>query len=154
MTCLRRSAGILALFVVSVAAASPAFAQAHSAAGRIKVVSGSAFIVRGGAALAARAGDTVFASDALRTGVGGSVGVTLKDDTRLSLGPNSEVRLERYVYAPGSGGVGMVLKFVRGVAAYVSGRMARLAPDSIRLETPAAIVGVRGTTLAIRVEEQ
>jgi hypothetical protein len=154
MTSLRRSAGILALFVVSLAAATPAFAQAHSAAGRVKVVSGSAFIVRGGDTLAARAGDTVFASDALRTGEGGSVGVTLKDDTRLSLGPNSEVRLERYVYAPGSGGLGMVLKFVRGVAAYVSGRMARLAPDSIRLETPAAIVGVRGTTLAIRVEEQ
>ncbi len=154
MTCLRRSAGILALFVVSLAAASPAFAQAPSPAGRIKVVSGSAFVVRGGETLAARTGEMVFASDALRTGDGGSVGVTLKDDTRLSLGPNSEVRLERYVYAPGSGGVGMVLKFVRGVAAYVSGRMARLAPDSIRLETPAAIVGVRGTTLAIRVEEQ
>jgi hypothetical protein len=46
----------------------------------------------------------------------------------------------------------MVLKFVRGVAAYVSGRIAKLAPDSIRLETPAAIVGVRGTTVAIRVE--
>lgn len=80
--------------------------------------------------------------------------MTLKDDTRLSLGPNSEVRLERYVYAPGNGGLGMVLKFVRGMAAYVSGRLARLAPESIRLETPAAIVGVRGTTLAIRVEEQ
>jgi hypothetical protein len=46
----------------------------------------------------------------------------------------------------------MVLKFVRGAAAYVSGRMAKLAPDSIRLETPAAIVGVRGTTVAVRVD--
>ena len=45
----------------------------------------------------------------------------------------------------------MVLKFVRGVAAYVSGRMAKLAPDAIRLETPSAIVGIRGTTLAIHV---
>jgi hypothetical protein len=45
-----------------------------------------------------------------------------------------------------------VLKFVRGVAVYVSGRIAKLAPDSIRLESPAAIIGVRGTTLAIRVE--
>ena len=154
MTSLRRSPGILAVFVISLAAASPAFAQALSPAGRIKVVSGSAFVLRGGQALAARAGDAVFASDSLRTGEGGSVGVSLKDDTRLSLGPNSEVRLERYVYEPGNGGVGMVLKFVRGVAAYVSGRMARLAPDSIRLETPAAIVGVRGTTVAVRVEEQ
>jgi len=48
----------------------------------------------------------------------------------------------------------LVLKFVQGAAAYVSGRIAKLAPDSIRLETPAAIVGVRGTSLAIRVQPQ
>ena len=42
----------------------------------------------------------------------------------------------------------MVLKFLRGAAVYVSGRMAKLAPDSIRLEAPSAIVGVRGTTVA------
>ncbi len=88
----------------------------------------------------------------LRTGADGKVGVTLKDDTRLALGPSSEVRLERFSYSPGTASLGMVLKFVRGVTAYVSGRLAKLAPDSIRLETPSAIVGVRGTTLAIRVE--
>jgi hypothetical protein len=151
MTSLRRSIGVLTLLL---AAATPALAQEQAAAGRIKVVSGAAFIVRGTEAIPARAGELVFAADGLRTGEAGSVGVTLRDDTRLSLGPNSEVRLERYVYAPGTGGLGMVLKFVRGVSAYVSGRLARLAPESIRLETPAAIVGVRGTTLAIRVEEQ
>jgi hypothetical protein len=149
MTSLRRSVGVLALLC---AAASPVMAQEQAAAGRIKIVTGSAFIVRGSETIPAKPGELVYAADGLRTGDGGSVGVTLKDDTRLSLGPNSEVRLERYVYAPGNGGLGMVLKFVRGVAAYVSGRMARLAPDSIRLETPAAIVGVRGTSLAIRVE--
>jgi len=130
------------------------FAQQPVAAGRIKVVTGSAFIVRGGGTVPARAGDEVFASDALQTGADGSLGVTLKDDTRVSLGPSSEVRLERYVYAPDSGALGMVLNFVKGMGAYISGRMAKMAPDSIRLETPAAIVGVRGTTLAIKVDEQ
>jgi hypothetical protein len=76
----------------------------------------------------------------------------LKDDTRVSLGPSSELQLQRFVYEPGSGNLGMVLQFVRGAAAYVSGRMAKLAPQSIRLETPAAIVGVRGTSVAIRVD--
>lgn len=150
MTSLRWSVGVLTLVF---AAATPALAQQQAAAGRIKVVSGSAFIVRENVAIPARPGELVFAADGLRTGADGAVGVTLKDDTRLSLGPSSEVRLERYVYAPGSGGLGMVLKFVRGVAAYVSGRIAKLAPDSIRLETPAAIVGVRGTTLGIRIEQ-
>jgi hypothetical protein len=34
----------------------------------------------------------------------------------------------------------------------VAGRIAKLAPDAVRLETPAAIVGVRGTSLVIRVQ--
>ena len=99
----------------------------------------------------ARAGQVVFEADSLRTGADGRLGITLKDDTRVSLGPGSEVRLDRFVYAPADGRLGFVLKVVRGVVAYVSGRIAKLSPDSIRLETPAAIVGVRGTTLAIRV---
>jgi hypothetical protein len=133
-------------------AATPLQAEQPAPAGRVKTVSGSAFIVRQSGTVPARAGDPVFASDALRTAADGTVGVTLQDDTRISLGPSSEVRLERYVYAPGEGGLGMVLNFVRGVSAYVSGRMAKLAPNSIRLETPGAIVGVRGTTVAVRVD--
>jgi hypothetical protein len=140
---------VLAGLLLSV---STAGAQEPVAAGRIRVVTGTAFIVRGNGTVAARLGEAVFASDALRTGADGTVGVTLKDDTRLSLGPSSEVRIERYVYAPDTGALGMVLNFVRGVAAYVSGHMAKLSPDSIRLETPAAIVGVRGTTVAVKVE--
>ena len=133
-------------------AAAPAFAQQPpSAAGRIKVASGAVFIVRAGALVPAQAGQEVFESDGLKTGADGRVGVTLKDDTRLSLGPASEVHLDRFVFAPADGQMGLVLKVVRGVMAYVSGRIAKLAPDSIRLETPAAVVGVRGTTLAIHV---
>ena len=131
------------------AAATPVSAQ--EPAGHVKTVSGAATIVRASGIMPAKPGDPVYASDTLRTGADGAVGVTMKDDTRLSLGPNSEVRVDRYVYAPGEGGLGMVLKFVRGAAVYVSGRIAKLAPDSIRLEAPSAIVGVRGTTVAIQV---
>ena len=140
--------GALALMV-----ATSAFAQQpQSEAGRIKVASGSAFIVRAGALVPAQAGQIVFEADGLRTGADGRVGITLKDDTRVSIGPGSEVRLDRFVFAPADGRMALVLKVVRGVMAYVSGRIAKLAPDSIRLETPAAVVGVRGTTLALRVE--
>lgn len=135
-----------------VVAAAPAFAQQpQTSAGRIKIASGSAFIVRAGAMVPAQAGQLVFEADSVRTGADGRLGITLRDDTRISLGPGSEVRVDRFVYAPAEGSMGMVLKVVRGVMAYVSGRIAKLSPDSIRLETPAAVVGVRGTTLALRV---
>jgi len=149
MTTLSRSVAALALVM---AFATPVLAQEPAPAGRVKLVSGSAFIVRGASTIPAQPGQVVYEADGLKTGPDGTLGLTLKDDTRLSLGPGSEVRLEKFLYTPGNGSLGMVLKFVRGVAAYVSGRMAKLAPDSIRLETPAAIVGVRGTSLAIRVE--
>jgi hypothetical protein len=141
----------LAGLAMVVATVTPVYAQAPAPAGHIKTVSGAATIVRDHGTVAAKAGDPIYATDTLRTGADGSVGVTLRDDTRLSLGPNSEVKVDRYVYEPGEGGLGMVLKFVRGAAVYVSGRMAKLAPDAIRLEAPSAIVGVRGTTVAIRV---
>jgi hypothetical protein len=150
MSSLRWSLGVLALVIAS---AVPVLAQQEgTGAGRIKTVSGVAFIVRNGAEVPAQAGQVVYESDSLRTGADGKIGVTLKDDTRLALGPGSEVKVERFAYAPGTASLGMVLKFVKGVTAYVSGRLAKLAPDSIRLETPSAIVGVRGTTLAIRVQ--
>lgn len=145
----RMCVGVLAL---ALAWSIPVSAQNPTAAGRLKVASGSALIVRQGTSIPAQTGEVVFESDALRTGADGRIGVTLKDDTRVSIWPNSELRLERFVYAPAEGGFALALKFVRGVAAYVSGRIAKLAPDAIRLKTPSAIVGVRGTSLAVRVE--
>jgi hypothetical protein len=63
------------------------------------------------------------------------------------------VRLNQFAYAPSEGKLALGLRLVRGVLAYASGKMAKLAPDAVRLETPAAIVGVRGTTLVIQAEE-
>ena len=148
MVSYRACAGFLIVVLLSTA---PVAAQTAVPAGHIKIAVGPAFIVRQNATVPAKPGDPVFATDTLRTQANGAIGVTLADDTRVSLGPDSEMRLERYVFAPADGALGMVLNFVRGVGAYVSGRMAKLAPDSVRLETPAAIVGVRGTTVAIKV---
>ena len=148
MASLRSIAGavVVVMFPVWASAADPA------AAGRIKVVSGSVFIVRAAGTIQATAGQELFEADTLRTGADGRVGITLNDDTRISLGPGSEARLDQFVYAPAERRGGLVLKVVRGLIAYVSGRIAKLSPDAVKLETPNAIVGVRGTTLVLRVD--
>jgi len=145
---LRSIAGavVVVMFPVWASAADPA------AAGRIKVVSGPVFIVRAAGTIQATAGQALFEADTLRTGADGRVGITLNDDTRISLGPGSEARLDQFVYAPADKRGSLVLKVVRGLIAYVSGRIAKLSPDGVKLETPNAIVGVRGTTLVLRVD--
>ena len=96
---------ILRLWVVACAcitAAAPAFAQQPTPAGRIKVVSGDAVIVRGASTVPAQNGVAVYQSDSLRTGKDGRVGITLSDDTQVSIGPGSEVKLDSFVYDPGA----------------------------------------------------
>ncbi len=144
------------IIVLAIGAAVPLEGQAQEppAVGRIKVASGAAFIVRQNLSIPATAGQVVFRADGLRTGANGRLGITLKDDTRVSLGPDSEARIDQFVYAPSEGRLSFVFSLARGVAAYVSGQIAKLAPDAVRLETPAAIVGVRGTSVALHYAPQ
>src|SRR5512138_1633227 len=137
---------IVGVFALAALGTAPVFAQEPQAAGRIKVTSGTVYVVRGGAQVPVQAGQIVYQADVIRTGADGRIGMTLKDDTRVSLGPGSEVHLERFSYAPAEGQLALALKVIRGAVAYVSGHIAKLAPDAVRIETPSAILGVRGTT--------
>ena len=133
-----------------VAGSAQAQSQAQEApAGFVKVVTGSAAAERNGERRTLKAGDPIFQADTLRTAADGHLGVTLKDETRLSLGPNTDVTLATFAWAPAEQRFGLVLRVARGLLEYISGRLAKLAPDSIRIETPSSIVGVRGTHLLI-----
>lgn len=138
---------LLSMPIVAVAAQASA-----PVAGRVKSVVGSASIVRDGESMAAAIGMEVFASDRLRTGSDGRLALTLKDDTRLSLGPDTEVSLEEFAFAPADGRLSMVLRMVKGALSYISGRIARLSPSSVRIETPSSVIAVRGTHVLVRVE--
>jgi len=138
----------VALLLV-LAGTSPLAAQTAAPAGRVKVVAGAAFVIHEGRQLPATVGTPVFEQDSVATGADGRVGVTLRDDTRLSTGPQTTIEISRFVYAQSDSQFAFVLKVVRGVVAYVSGRIAKLSPDAVRLETPSAIIGVRGTRLVI-----
>lgn len=125
---------------------------ATSSVGLVKVVVGTAVVQRGDQTLPARPGLLLMEGDLLRTGADGRLGVVLRDDTRVSLGPETEIRIDRFVFAPAQGHLALILKMAHGVAAYVSGRIAKLDPDAVRVETPVAIVGVRGTKFAVKLE--
>lgn len=125
-------------------------AQTPAPAGRVKVATGTAAIVRGGQTVPAVPGAEVFESDVLRTGADGTLSVMLKDESRVALGASSELALTRFAYAPNDAQLGLGLRLARGVLSYVSGLIAKLAPEAVKLETPTSIVGVRGTHLLVR----
>jgi hypothetical protein len=146
----RRGAAIVALAMAGVAlVASAAIAQD---VGRVKTVKGTVYVERQGQRELALVGTAVRQADIVVTGPDGAVGVTLADDTLLSAGPNSVLAIERFVYEanqPGS----LEAALSKGTLAVVSGRIAKQAPDAMRVKTPAAILGVRGTEFVVRASD-
>jgi hypothetical protein len=122
--------------------------------GTLQRVSGTAAVVRQDQILAAKAGLEIQANDILRTGSDGSIGVVFHDDTLLSLGPGSVLAIDEFVYAPRQGKLSLIFRMMKGTAVYLSGLIAKLAPDSVLFVTPSASVGVRGTKFAVKVEER
>ena len=127
----------LMVLVLCGSAAAPARPETD-VVGSVKSVEGECHVVRSGAALPVAAGERLYLRDTLVTGNHGKLGAILRDDTVLSLGPGTEIRVEEFVFEPARGQLGMVLNMLRGVASYISGQIAKLAPDSVRFETPLA----------------
>ena len=144
-----RARGLLLLGLGMMCAALWAGEAAAQDAGRVKTVKGTVYIERGGRREVALVGSGVRQADTLVTGPDGAVGITLADDTLLSAGPNSVLVIERFVYEanqPGS----VEAALTKGTLAVVSGRIAKQAPDAMRVKTPSAILGVRGTEFVVR----
>jgi hypothetical protein len=143
---------ILILIVCSLlTSASLSAAQDARSIGLVKTAHGDAYILRNGQRLAAQPGSGLVLGDVLSTGATGAMGVILRDDTLLSLGPSTETGLEQFTYESADQKSGMVLRVTRGLIGYISGKISKLAPGSVRIETPVATLGIRGTRLVARI---
>jgi hypothetical protein len=122
-------------------------------AGRVKVSKGEVQIERDGKRLPAPVGAMIQARDTVKTGPDGSVGITFQDNSLLSAGPNSELVIERFVFdsTTHKGEFDTALK--KGTLAVVSGKIVKQSPEAMRVKTPAAIMGVRGTEFVVKVDE-
>jgi len=121
--------------------------------GVVRTASGAATVTRGEKTLQAAPGLKIMAGDTLGTGRDGSLGVILRDDSSLSIGPDSRLVLRRFLFSPSEGTFGLVARITRGTMAYLSGQIGKLAPEKVRFETPTATIGIRGTRFAVKVEE-
>jgi hypothetical protein len=125
----------------------------EAAIGYVKTVSGEATVTTAGKSVKAESGTPVQLGSTLRTGAKGAMGVTFKDETVMSFGPNTELTVDEYLYAPSQGKLKMGSKLSKGSMNYVSGVIAKLQPDAVSVTTPTGTIGVRGTNFVVRVEE-
>ena len=89
--------------------------------------------------------------DIVKTDSDGSAALVFSDDTIITMGPQTELTVEDYLFEPLEGRLGFVAKILRGTISYLSGQIEKLSPGTVQLKTPAATIGVRGTHVLLKV---
>ncbi|HET7805484.1 MAG TPA: FecR family protein [Pseudolabrys sp.] len=133
---------IVALTLLSSFAGDHAAAQ--EAIGTVSRIQGAASGTHGGATRALTLNVPVILNETVRTGAAARLEVTFKDNTRLTLGENARLTLDRYVFNPAAGR-GTIRFRVVGALRFLSGQVSKLARSDVSVTTPAATIGIRGT---------
>ncbi|UUX50563.1 FecR domain-containing protein [Nisaea acidiphila] len=94
--------------------------------------------------------DPVELNERLRTPDGGALHVRFVDDTDLRLGSAAEILIDRFVFDPSNNAGALQAEMGKGVFRFISGRMAK---DGVRLGTPSAFIGIRGTDFIVDVRD-
>ena len=139
------------IVAAAVAMSLPAFA---ADVGLVKVSKGSVQIERNGAKMPAPVGAAVQASDVITTGADGSAGITFTDNSLVSVGPNSVFAIDKYSFDSTTHAGEFEGNLRKGRLAAISGKMVKQSPESMKIRTPSAIMGVRGTEFVVQVDEK
>lgn len=122
--------------------------------GYVKTVTGQAWVLSGGQAVLAQPGTAVLLGSQLKTSANAAMGVTFKDNTVMSFGGDTVFTVDEYLYAPAQGALKLSTRLLKGTLNYVSGVIAKLKPEAVTVNTPAGIIGVRGTQFVAKVEDE
>jgi len=90
-------------------------------------------------------GDSVFRDEGMRTGPDSEARVVFLDDTNVSLGPNSNLKLDKFVYAD-QNAQAVTVNVTKGVLRFVTGKGDK---NAYKINTPVATIGVRGTVFDV-----
>ncbi len=118
-------------------------------AGAVASFVGQAYVDRQGQRLPAAVGLQVQRGDRLVTGNPGGMGLTLMDDTRLTLGADSRLELTEFRFNAGTKEGRLHVRLISGALHVVTGLIARSAAQNVRVETASGVMAVRGTAFIV-----
>ena len=144
--------GWLLIPAVVVSSCNAVSAADHTVA-EIASLSGAVHLQRSSKEQPLVIGFRLMPGDVLVTGHNGSIGLVFDDDTRLSMGPDSKLEIEEFIFDPEESEFSFIVRLFKGTAVYVSGIIAKVSAKATKFITPTASIGIRGTRFAVHVEE-
>jgi FecR protein len=119
--------------------------------GNVAIVTGSASVVRNNATTPLKVKDDIYLNDVVQTGANSALGITFNDATTFNLRANAQITIDAYVYEDGGKPNAGVFDVAKGTVAFVAAAVAKTG--DMKITTPTATLGIRGTTGLVEVPE-
>lgn len=129
--------------------ALPTLADPTGGVATFKRAEGSVGVERAGKTLRASTGMSLLRSDIVVTGADGAAGITFQDESLLSIGANSRLAIDQFQFDQRSGAGQFETTLSKGRMAVVSGKIAKHQVDAMKVRTPTALLGIRGTEFVV-----
>ena len=118
-------------------------AYSNTSVGVLAVVVGTVKIERSGRTFDAKTSDPISLQDKVTTLGKSRAQILLLDQTAINLSQNAEIVIDKFLFGTEEDAV--TLKISKGAFRFISGKVATKSPERVNVETPVAIIGVRGT---------
>jgi len=119
--------------------------------GNVATVQGTATVTRNHAINALKVQDDIYKDDILVTAEKSALGITFNDETTFNLTANSTITVDNFVYEDGAKNNAALFNVTRGTVAFVAAAVAKTG--DMKISTPTATLGIRGTTGVVEVPE-
>jgi hypothetical protein len=133
------------------ATAAPAQAPADEPIGNVATLSGSASVIRNSVTTPLKLKDDIFFNDTVQTSANSKLGITFSDATTFNLSANSKMTIDNYIYEEGGSQNVGAFDIAKGTVAFVAAAVAKTG--DMKITTPTATLGIRGTTGLVEVPE-
>ncbi|MDD5218039.1 MAG: FecR family protein, partial [Candidatus Omnitrophica bacterium] len=128
-------------------------AQSADLIGVAAAVKGSVQLSReGSVGKVIESGANIFLGDQISTDDKGRLQILLLDETVFTIGPNSAMTIDQFVYDPANHDGEIKAKIVKGTFRFVTGQITHKKPNRMRVDLPAGSIGVRGTIVEGQVD--
>ena len=94
----------------------------------------------------------ILSYDTVKTGQG-KTAIQFADDTRVDVTAHSKLLIDEFVYDPSNKTGKLSIKATAGTVRYASGQIAKNSQQNVKIETPTATIGVRGTDFTMTIDE-
>ncbi|MBR0952264.1 FecR domain-containing protein [Bradyrhizobium canariense] len=119
--------------------------------GNVATVTGIATVIRDRNSYPLRVRDDIYLNDVVQTSSKSSLGITFNDATTFNLSASAKITIDNYVYEDGGKQNSAIVDIGKGTVAFVAAAVAKTG--DMKITTPTATLGIRGTTGVVDVPE-